>query len=163
MKTKQVAYSVFEVKSVNMDGRTFRGMATTPSPDRDNDIVEPMGVQFRNPSVLLWMHNHSLPIGTVVFGKPTKDGVPFEASIPQIESPSQLKARVDEAWESVKSGIIRAVSIGFRPLEYSVIEETGGYRFTKTEVFELSLVSVPANAQATITQIKSIDREARPR
>lgn len=161
LNTKQVAYSVFEVKSVNKGDRTFRGMATTPSPDRDNDIVEPMGVQFRNPSVLLWMHNHTLPVGTVNFGKPTKDGVPFEASIPEIESPSQLKARVDEAWQSIESGLIRAVSIGFRPLEYSVIEETGGYRFTKTEVFELSLVSVPANAQATITQIKSIDREAR--
>lgn len=161
METKQVAYSRLEIKKVSSDKRTFKGVATTPAPDRDGDIVEPMGVKFNNPAALLWMHNHQLPIGSVTFGKATEKGIPFEASIPVIDAPSQLKARVDEAWESVKSGLIRAVSIGFRPLEYSVIEETGGYRFSSSEVYELSLVSVPAQAEATISQIKSIDREAR--
>lgn len=160
-QTKQVAYSVLNVKAVDGEQRTFSGMATTPAPDRDRDIVEPMGVKYKNPLVLLWMHNHQLPVGSVTFGKPTEKGIPFTATIPTIEGPSQLKARCDEAWESVKSGLIRAVSIGFRPLEYTIIEETGGYRFTESEVYELSLVSVPAQADATITQIKSIDREVR--
>ena len=160
-QTKQVAYSVLEVKNVKSEKREFSGIATTPTPDRDRDIVVPTGVKYKNPLPLLFMHNHQLPVGTVIFGKPTEKGIPFTATIPTIDGPSQLKARCDEAWESVKAGLIRAVSIGFRPLEYSIIEETGGYRFTESEVYELSLVSVPANSEATITQIKSIDRETR--
>jgi len=58
----------------------------------------------------------------------------------------------------VKAELVRAVSIGFRALEYAFIEGTGGIRFTETEVMELSLVTIPANADATITAIKSIDR-----
>jgi HK97 family phage major capsid protein len=39
--------------------------------------------------------------------------------------------------------------------------DNGGVRYLKTDWFELSLVTIPANAEATITQIKSIDRESR--
>ena len=155
------AYSVLNIKKVDEDQRIIRGMATTPEADRVGDTVDPFGVEFRNPTPLLMMHNHDLPVGSVTFGKPTKDGVPFEARIPKIENPSGLKARVDEAWESVKSGIITAVSIGFRALEWSVNEKTGGLNFLKSEIMELSLVSVPANRSATINSIKSFDAELR--
>jgi HK97 family phage major capsid protein len=37
---------------------------------------------------------------------------------------------------------------------------TGGFRFLKTEVLELSLVTIPANASATIHTIKSLDLAA---
>ncbi len=158
---KTIAYSLLEVKAVDDEKRVIRGWATTPEADRVGDVVEPLGVKFNNPSPLLWMHNHSLPVGSVTFGKPTEKGVPFEATLPVVAEPSQLKARIDEAWQSVKAGLIRAVSIGFRPLEYSVIEETGGLRFTRSEVFELSLVAVPANAGATINYVRSLDQAVR--
>jgi len=159
MKTR--AYSILNIKAVDDSQRVFRGMATTPSADRVGDVIDPLGCEFRNPSPLLWMHQHDLPVGTVKFGKPTKEGVPFEATIPQIDNPAGLKARVDEAWSSVLSGLISAVSIGFRALEWSINETTGGYNFLKTELLELSLVSVPANRDATITGIKSFDTEIR--
>lgn len=158
---KQVGYSLLSVKSVNEEERVIKGMASTPEPDRDGDIIEPMGVKFRNPSPLLWMHRHDTPVGTVEFGKPTSKGIPFTAKLPKIKEPSQLAARIDEAWQSVKNGLVGAVSIGFRGLEYSVIEETGGYRFTSIDLYELSLVTVPANAGATITSIKAFDAEIR--
>jgi hypothetical protein len=37
----------------------------------------------------------------------------------------------------------------------------GGIHFLKTEVLELSLVTIPANAEATITSVKAIDRAMR--
>jgi hypothetical protein len=40
------AYSILTVKAVEEDQRIIRGMATTPSPDRVGDIVEPLGVKF---------------------------------------------------------------------------------------------------------------------
>lgn len=150
------AYSILTVKAVQDDERVIRGVATTPRPDRVGDIVEPLGVSFKNPLPLLHQHDSTRPVGTVKFDKPTKDGITFEARLPKIDEPGPLKDRVDTAWGEVKAGLVRAVSIGFRALEYAFMDE-GGIRFLASEVLELSLVSVPANADATISQIKSID------
>jgi uncharacterized protein len=154
------AYSVLEIKSVDEDARVIRGVATTPTPDRMGDIVEPLGVKFTNPLALLWQHRHDQPVGQVKFDKPTKVGITFEAKLADIAEPGTLKDRLDEAWQSVKTGLVRAVSIGFRPLEYSVMDD-GGYRFLESEVLELSLVTIPANADATINVIRSVDTELR--
>lgn len=155
------AYSVLQVKAVDEEKRIIRGIATTPSPDRIGDIVEPLGVKFSNPMPLLWQHKADKPVGTVTFDKPSKDGITFEARLAPISEPGALKDRIDEAWQSVKAGLVRAVSIGFRAIEYAFIEGTNGIRFTETEVMELSLVTIPANADATITAIKSIDTNVR--
>ena len=37
------AYSLLEIKQVDEDARIITGMATTPSPDRLQDVVEPRG------------------------------------------------------------------------------------------------------------------------
>jgi len=149
-------YSVLNIKAVEEEQRVIRGVATTPNPDRVGDIVEPLGVQFKNPMPLLHQHDHSRPVGTVTFDRPTKDGITFEARLPKIEEPGPLRDRVETAWGEIKAGLVRAVSIGFRALEYAFLDG-GGIRFTETEVLELSLVSVPANADAVISTIKSID------
>lgn len=154
------AYSILTVKAVEDGERVIRGIATTPTPDRMGDIVEPLGVQFRNPMPLLWQHQHDKPVGHVKFDKPTKDGITFEARLADIKEPGPLKDRIDEAWQSVKAGLVAAVSIGFKALEYAFMDNDG-IRFSKTEVLELSLVTIPANAEAVITTIKSIDTDTR--
>jgi HK97 family phage major capsid protein/HK97 family phage prohead protease len=154
----QRAYAVLTVKAVQDEQRIIRGVATTPSPDRVGDIVEPLGVAFRNPLPLLHQHDSDRPVGTVTFDRPTKDGITFEATLPRIDEPGPLKDRVDTAWGEVKAGLVRAVSIGFRGVEYSRLED-GGLRYLKSEVLELSLVTIPAQADATITLIKSVDRD----
>lgn len=158
------AYSLLNItKAVDSDGeRVIEGIATTPEPDRVGDIVEPMGAKFANPLPLLWQHRHDAPVGQATFGKPTKAGIPFKARIAKVDEPGALKDMLDLAWQSVKAGLVRAVSIGFRSLEHAYIEGTGGVRFISTEILELSLVTVPANASATIQTIKAIDT-ARPR
>ena len=52
------------------------------------------------------------------------------------------------------------MSIGFRSLEEALNKDTGGFRFLKSEILELSLVAIPANAGATISSIKSLDLAA---
>jgi HK97 family phage prohead protease len=150
-------YSVLTVKAVEEDQRVIRGIATTPNPDRVGDIVEPLGVQFKNPMPLLHQHDHDKPVGTVTFDAPTKDGITFEAKLPKIEESGPLRDRIETAWGELKVGLVRAVSIGFRSIEHAWLDG-GGIRFIKSEVLELSLVSVPANADAMISTIKSIDR-----
>lgn len=133
-------------------------MATTPEPDRVGDIVDPLGVAFKNPLPLLLFHNNTKPVGRVTFGVPSSKGIPFEAWIPEIAEAGTLKDRVDEAWLSVKYGLISGVSIGFRALEDGIERlKSGGLKFLKTEVLELSLVPIPANASASIHTIKSLD------
>lgn len=150
-------YSVLTVKTVEEDQRVIRGVATTPNPDRVGDIVEPMGVQFKNPMPLLHQHDHDKPVGTVTFDAPTKDGITFEARLPKIDEAGPLRDRIETAWGELKAGLVRAVSIGFRSIEHAWMDD-GGIRFIKSEVLELSLVTVPANADAKISTIKSIDR-----
>ena len=153
----QRAYSLLYVKAFDVESREFSGMATTPTPDRVGDVVEPKGVQFKNPLSLLLYHDNRLPVGHVKFGPATDKGIPFTATIPDVKEPGTLRDRVNEAWQSVKYGLIKGVSIGFRPLEDGIEVLKSGYRFTKTEVVELSLVSVPANSEATIQVIKELD------
>jgi len=158
MNSIQRAYSALTCKSADDSKRIIRGIATTPSPDRMSDIVESMGLRFKNPMPLLLQHDHSSPVGLVRFQPATKKGIEFEAQLPFIVEPGVLQNRVEEAWQSVKYGLIPAVSIGFRPTAYEPLP-SGGLRFTEGEVIELSLVTIPANADALITAVKRYDRE----
>jgi HK97 family phage major capsid protein len=155
------AYSMLTVKSIDAAKRIIKGIATTPEPDRMGDVVEPLGVNFKNPMPLLHQHDASMPVGFVKFDKPTKDGITFTAELPIIQEPGALKDRIDLAWAEVVNELVRAVSIGFRALEYAFIEGTGGIRFIKSEVLELSLVTIPANASAEFAIIKSCDTAIR--
>jgi HK97 family phage major capsid protein len=153
------AYSLLEVKNFNDEMRVIRGMATSPVPDRVGDVVEPMGAEFAPDLPLFLYHDSTQTVGRVKFGKPTKDGIPFEAHIPKVTETGALKDRVDEAWQLVKYRLITGVSIGFRAIEgaYERLKD-GGIRFLRTEILELSLVPVPMQALATIESIKSFDQ-----
>jgi HK97 family phage major capsid protein/HK97 family phage prohead protease len=156
----QWGHSLITVKSVDLERRLIRGTATTPSPDRMGDIVEPFGVTFAKRLPLLLYHDAKQPVGTATFATPTKDGIDFEASLPVIDTPPSLKERVDVAWASVKAGLIGGASIGFRVIEQAFNKDTQGYRYLKTEVLELSLVTVPANQDCTLAVVKAIDLAA---
>lgn len=156
------AYSMLHIKAMDEDRREIAGIATTPEPDRVGDIIESTGVTFRGPIKLLLYHDKTKPVGSVEFDKPTETGVTFRAHIPKIAEPGVLRERVEEAWQSIKYKLLTGVSIGFRPIEGAVERlKSGGLRFIKTELLELSLVSVPAHQGATITMIKSLDAQYR--
>ena len=158
------AYSLFTVKSVDHEQRIVIGVATTPEPDKVDDIVEPLGVEFSNPLPLLLHHDTKSPVGKVWFDIPTQAGITFKAHLPEIAEDGTLKTRVDEAWQSVKYGLIPGVSIGFTALTSNTERrKTGGLHIKKSRVHELSLVTVPAHQRATITsirQLKSLDVDA---
>lgn len=154
------AYSLLQVKALDDDKRIIRGLATTPSVDRVGDIIDPLGIKFAASMPFLWQHDHNKPIGEVRFDKPTAKGIGFEATIANTDEPGILKDRLDEAWQSIKLGLVRAVSIGFRPIEYSFMDN-GGVRYSEAECFELSAVTIPANSDAIISQIKSLDAALR--
>lgn len=158
----EYAYSLLQTKKFDEDDdKVFvSGIATTPTPDRMRDIVEPMGAKYSIPMILLMYHNHQKPVGHVTFAKPQKDGIPFEGEIPKVKEAGVLKDRVDEAIHSLKYKLLPAVSIGFNPIEYSFMDD-GGIHFREWEWLELSLVTIPAQPEARIRAVKSIDQDVR--
>jgi HK97 family phage prohead protease len=109
---------------------------------------------------LLLNHDPQKPVGHVTFSAPTAAGLLFTATLPMVDDAGAVRNRVDEAWHSVKAGLLQGVSIGFMALAKEWNKATGGYRFLKTEILELSLVAIPANRSATILTVKSLDLAA---
>ncbi|AKG15608.2 HK97 family phage prohead protease [Moraxella bovoculi] len=152
------AYSTLQIKSVTDtdDERIITGIATTPSTDRDDDILEPTGAKFALPIPLLWQHNHNQPIGEVIQATVTDKGIEIVAKIAKIADDGKLKERIDEAWQSIKSGLVKCLSVGFKIKDYNYLENSWGLHIKEWEFYELSVVTVPANSDAVITSVKQI-------
>lgn len=153
------AVSILTVKRASSANGVYKlaGTASTPTPDRTGDIVDPMGARFKLPLPLLWQHDHQKPVGQVKSLTPGPGGINFEAEIPKVDVPGNLKNRVDEAVHSLENALVSAVSIGFKALDFDVIET--GYFFKVWEFLELSLVTIPANSEASVRLIKHFDQQ----
>lgn len=145
------------IKSINDDLREIKGVASTPNIDREGDIVEPLGAEFAEEIPLLLGHNHNQPIGKARLGAPTKNGIPFTAKIASIKERGALQDELTKVWQQIKYGLLNSVSIGFKPTEYSFLDG-GGIKWLKYEIYELSVVAVPANADATILEAKHLNK-----
>ncbi|MFS2047550.1 HK97 family phage prohead protease [Variovorax sp. Varisp41] len=157
------AYSKMELKAVDESSgkRLFTGIASTVSTDRMSDIVEPKGMVATLPTPLLWQHDSKQPIGWVTAARVSAKQIEVDCEIANIDEPGPLKDRLDMAWQSIKSKLVRGLSIGFNALESARIEGTYGLRYLSWELLELSAVTVPANSDCSITSIKAIDTQTR--
>lgn len=150
----QRAYSTLEIKSVDAEQRIIEGIASTPEPDRQGDVMESEGAKFRLPISLLWQHNAEKPIGNVISAEVTKSGIKVKAQLAQ----SGVLPFIDEAWALIKAGLVRGLSIGWTPLAAPTVTKSGDRRYSSWEWLELSAVTIPANQSATIALVKSIDQ-----
>lgn len=147
------------VKDIRLDdgARILRGIASTADVDRRGDVLEPLGCVAACPLPLLAGHDHREVIGRVIRVDPSATGVRFEAEIPRISEPGQLRDRVELAWQELRAGLLSSVSVGFRSLSREPLKGgkggSGGTRFRQWELLELSITPVPANPAARITAI----------
>lgn len=125
-------------------------IASTPDVDRSQDIVEPLGLQLdnyrRNP-VLVWAHDYQSPfavIGRAAGIALDQDGLRIQ---PEWREPVNDNDPMTIIRALIDGGLVRALSIGFRPLEWHE-NQHGGMTFTKAEVLEISAVPIPANQAA---------------
>jgi HK97 family phage major capsid protein len=151
------AYSKLEIKSLDEDQRIITGLATSPSTDRAEDVVESDGAEFSLPMPFLSQHKRDQPIGEIFSAKRTPAGIEISARILKIQEPGLLKDRLDLAWQEIKYKLVRGLSIGMRPKEVEPIKGTYGLRFKRWEWLETSAVTIPANVEASIQTIKSVD------
>jgi len=128
--------------------------ASSAKSDRENDVIQPEGwvlEHFKDGGPLLWGHDQSkLPIGRILWVKVDDGKLVGKA---KFNGQTQLSTDVEKL---VRSGDLTALSVGFRPLDMKMNNE-GGRNFTKQELLEISVVNVPANPDAVIHSIKSMD------
>lgn len=118
--------------------------------DRYGDIIEAKGWDLRdfkkNP-IALFGHSSSFPIGT--WSNVRVEGTKLIGTL--VLAAKGTSQRIDELIGLVEQGVLRAVSVGFRPIENEPIDPKqpyGGQRYTKQQLLETSLVAVPANPAA---------------
>lgn len=129
------------------DTREF--VLSAPAPDRVGDVIERDAWRLenfqRNP-ICLWAHDHTAPVGAWTNVRAAADGALLGTLNLAAAGTSRI---VDTVRSLVDQGIIKAASVGFRPLKAEPIKGSAfARRFTEVELLEVSLVSVPANAQA---------------
>lgn len=126
--------------------------------DRYGDVVEPTGwdlTQFRRNAIALFAHSSSFPIGK--WSDVRVEGGKLIGKL--MLAARGTSPRIDELIGLVEQGILRAVSVGFRPIASEPIDKGkpyGGQRYMKQELLEVSLVSVPANP-AALALVKSLN------
>lgn len=142
-------FSDLQIKSLNEDEGIFVGIASTPTPDRVKDVVEPKGAVFTLPLPLLAFHNHEKVIGTVEQVSITEQGIEVVCRVLK-----DVTQEAKEIWGLIQNKAMNGLSIGFKALESEPLPN-GGYRFKKFEWLELSVVPVAMNGQASITATKA--------
>ena len=156
------AWSTLEIKAVDDEQRVIEGIASTPTPDRQGDIMDPAGAKFSLPMPLLLQHNQNAPIGEVFDASVKADGIYIKARLPKIAEAGAVRDRVESAWQQMKSKppLIRGLSIGWAGIKGDPLPNTKFFRWSEWHWGELSAVTVPANSEATITAVKAADLAA---
>ena len=122
------------------------------TPDRMGDVIMSSGWHidsFRNNPIALWNHSSNFPIGT--WENLRVDKVTRSLRGHLRLAPEGTSERIDEIRKLIDAGILRAVSVGFRSIASEPRRIDGKYLgevYTKQELVETSLVSVPANPNA---------------
>jgi HK97 family phage prohead protease len=159
---RQMKDFTFKVKAVD-DSGTFTGFASTYGgpPDLQNDIVAPgafkqaINMQPSNGYPLLWAHDQAEPIGLAKISD----------SALGLMTNGSLNLDTDEgqkAYSNLKFGSVRGMSIGYDCLDGQYTYDQDGVRtLNLIRLHEISLVSVPANPNALITGVKSLDEARR--
>ena len=97
---------------------------------------------------MLWQHQQDEPIG--VFERMFEDSRGL-----YVEGRLLLDvAKARKAYSLLKERAVGGLSIGYSPIKYRTHEKTGVQMLTEVELWEISLVTFPANEAAKITVVK---------
>lgn len=132
---------------------SFVAVASTNSVDRHGEIVDNNGWDlkaFKKNPVILWAHDHNEPaIG--VSKKTWVEGVGKKAKLMITPILHDVTEKARAIKQLIEMGVINSLSVGFKPLE-----SADGVTFDKNELLEVSMVNVPANADAMMLAYKSL-------
>lgn len=150
-----------EFKAMDEAG-TIEGYASTfGNIDRHGDIIAKGAFAGSATKVPVFaLHD---PAQTVGIGRVTEDEKGLKISIKlAIDAKSEnLRKRAEEYYDLARMGIVERMSIGFAPLETDFEQRKIKGKdhivrvIKKVDLMEVSLVPIPANDKARITQVKT--------
>jgi len=149
METKGIKTSGLSVPNALAE---FEHVITTTRKDRDGDLLETKGAKVDVKMPLLWQHLQLQPLG------------PFAGVIHHDDKSLTGKSVIlgtkmgEDVVVLVEGGALR-ISHGFIPRSYAPLgtsksgdqEYVSGWHVKEFDIFEVSLVSIPANSDAVIT------------
>jgi len=147
----EVKHYPLELKA-DAESRTVEGWASTfGNKDSDDDIIEPGAfadsIKVRVPK-MLWQHDSRQVIGIWDEAKETPQGLYVKGHI--------LDTSLgNDAYTLAKAGAIDSMSIGFGIQKYAIDRNADTRIIQQVDLWEVSLVTFPANPMARITGVKS--------
>ena len=133
------------------------GLASTNALDRTGDVInhdawtKTNGLEnFKQNPIILFNHDYNKPIGRATS---------MEVSDKGLEVGAKISKSAGEIKDLIKDGVLGAFSVGFRVKDADYNDETDGYKIKDAELFEVSVVSVPANQTAMFSIAKSFDSQ----
>jgi HK97 family phage prohead protease len=154
LKYKQIS---FDIKSSTDSDKfyTFSGYASTfGNEDLVGDIIEQGAftdsLKQRKPK-LLYQHDRSMVLGTITKSEEDNHGLFITAQLPKENSLAK------DVGVLMKTGAVDSMSIGFIISDF---EENEDHKFVikKLDLYEISVVTFPANPQAMVTEVKSVPK-----
>lgn len=156
MKDKRLELtSSFVVKSSSEDENILiEGYANTTDKDRQNDVVLEeawskggLDNYLKNPIILAY-HNDEMPIGnTVDYGVNAKG----------LKIVAEISKAAGNVYQLIKAGILKTFSVRFRVKDADYDPESNIFVIKDLELYEISVVSVPANADSVFSVRKCLD------
>lgn len=153
--------SALPIKIVDQAKRQIDFVISTASLDRDNDTINVNGWELRNyvknPVVLFAHNNRDLPVGTSI--RTYIDQSSLHSTCQFVDR--DLYPFGDMVYRFYLAGVLKATSVGYKPLEWSYAEDRKyGVNFQRQELLEYSCCAVPSNPDALIeARSKGIDTD----
>ncbi len=154
---------ILSIKAIDEEAGTIEGYASTfgGEPDAYGDVIAAgayadtladHAAKGTSPK-MFWQHDSHEPIGRWTELSEDDRGLMVKGKL-------NLEVRRGaEALALLKAGDIDGLSIGYRIKAYSVDTETGVWTLEKLDLVEISVVSTPANENATIAGFSNAQAE----
>jgi len=159
MKTKQRFYVPLKIKSVNDKGE-FSGYGSVfGNKDSYGDIVVKGAFekslacwkQKGAMPAMLWQHNMQEPIGVYTKMEEDETGLYVEGRLLVDDDPLAKRAHAH-----MKAGSLTGLSIGFVTDDWEYDGQIDAFKLNEIDLWEVSLVTFPANEAARVENVKSI-------
>lgn len=146
----------FKVKAGGENAIVIEGYANTTTKDRQGDVILEeawskggLDNYLKNPIVLAY-HNPEKPIGEVTDYGVNNKGLHVKA---------EVSKAAGDVYTLIKEGVLKAFSVGFRVKDADYDKDTDIFVIKDLEMYELSVVSIPANADSIFSVRKSFETE----